>query len=61
MPFLFTVLAHHSEPGDPDLMSWLIDTIKHLIGGDSTLALLVLFLVIIAVPLAIVVAYKLFF
>ena len=61
MPFLFTILSHHSEPGDPELMSWLIDTVKHLVGGDSTLALLVLFLLILTVPVGIVAAYKLFF
>lgn len=61
MPFLFTILTHHSEPGDPDLMGWLIDTIKHMIGGDSTTALVVLFLVIISIPIGVVVAYKLFF
>jgi len=22
MPFLFMILSHHSEPGDPELMSW---------------------------------------
>lgn len=61
MPFLFTILSHHSEPGDPELMSWLIDTVKHLVGGDSTLALLVIFILILTVPLGIVAAYKLFF
>jgi hypothetical protein len=42
-------------------MSWVIDTVKHLVGGDSTLALLVLFLMILMVPFGIVAAYKLFF
>ena len=61
MPILFTILSHHSEPGDTELMSWLIDKVKHLVGGDSTLALLVLFLLILTIPLGILAAYKLFF
>jgi hypothetical protein len=61
MPFLFTILTHHSEPADPVLMGWLIDTIRHMIGGDSTTALVVIFLVIVSIPLGVVAAYKFFF
>ena len=38
MPAL-AVLAHHSEPSDPVLLRWLIDTFEEILGlGPATVA-----------------------
>ena len=53
------IAAHHSEPGDPELLAWIQHTIDDLVGLGPAAAAGVLGLVIVAIPLAVLVAFLL--
>lgn len=53
------IAGHHSEPGDPELLAWIQHTIDDLVGLGPAAAASVLGLVIVAIPLAVLVAFLL--
>ena len=53
------IAGHHSEPGDPELLAWIQHTIDDLVGLGPAAAAGVLGLVIVAIPLAVLVAFLL--
>ncbi len=53
------IAGHHSEPGDPELLAWIQHTIDDMVGLGPTAAATVLGLVIVAIPLAVLVAFLL--
>jgi hypothetical protein len=55
--FLLAGLAHHGEPGDPDLLVWIRDQIDAVVGLGATGMVIVLGAVIVAVPLAIMAVF----
>ena len=55
--FLLSGLAHHGEPGDPDLLVWIRDQIDAVLGLGATGMVIALGAVIVAVPLAIMVVF----
>ena len=50
---LLAGLAHHSEPGDPVLMSWIQDRIDALVGLEAGAIVILLGAVIVLIPLTI--------
>ena len=50
MPALF-VLAHHTEPADPELLRWLTHTIDSILGLGPLPVVLAIAIVIAAFPL----------
>lgn len=50
---LLAGLAHHSEPGDPVLLSWIQDQIDALVGLEAGTVVILLGAVILLIPLAI--------
>ena len=50
---LLAGLAHHSEPADPVLMSWIQDRIDAIVGLEAEAIVLLLGAVIVLVPLAV--------
>jgi hypothetical protein len=50
MPAL-SVLAHHTEPADPELLRWLIHTIDSILGLGPLPVVLAIAIVIAAFPL----------
>ena len=49
-----SVLAHHSEPGDPTLLEWIQDQIDGILGLGPDVIVIALGLLIVAIPAAIV-------
>ncbi len=54
---LLAGLAHHSEPGDPELMAWIKDRIDALVGLEAEAIVIVLGAIIVTIPLAIMALY----
>jgi 4-amino-4-deoxy-L-arabinose transferase-like glycosyltransferase len=54
---VLTILAHHSEPGDPVLLEWIRHQIDAILGLGPGAIVLALGLVIIAIPLAILAVF----
>ena len=54
---LLSMLAHHSEPGDPVLLGWIKDQIDALLGLGPSAIVIALGLVIVAIPVSIAVFY----
>ena len=55
--FLLSGLAHHGEPGDPELLVWIRDQIDAVLGVGATGMVIALGAVIVALPLAIMVVF----
>ncbi len=55
--FLLAGLAHHGEPGDPDLLVWIRDQIDAVLGLGATGMVIALGAVIVTVPLAIMAVF----
>ena len=51
---LLSVLAHHSEAADPELIEWIKHQIDAIFGLGPATIVIVLGLVIVAMPLAVV-------
>ncbi len=54
---LLSVLAHHSEPGDPVLLEWIKHQIDSILGLGPAEIVIGLGAVIVAIPLAIVIVF----
>ena len=57
MGTLLSILAHHSEPADPELLEWIIHQIDALVGVGPVAMVVALGLVIVAIPVAIMAVY----
>lgn len=57
MPLLLSVLGHHSEPGDPVLIDWMIHLFQSVINLGPLAIVIVLGVVIVAIPIAIMAAF----
>ena len=55
--FLESIRAHHGEPGDPDLLKWVMDLIDSVVGVGPVVIVVVLGLVILAIPVGIMVMF----
>jgi len=55
---LLSILAHHSEPGDPVLMAWIKHQLDAVVGLEPWAVVIALGLVIVAIPVAIMALYK---
>ena len=54
MPAL-SVLAHHSEPSDPELLRWIIDTIDSILGWGPATFVVPIAVLLLVFPAAIAV------
>ena len=54
---LLSVLAHHSEPGDPVLLEWIKHQIDSILGLGPATIVIGLGAVIVAIPLAIMIVF----
>lgn len=54
-----SVAAHHGEPGDPDLLEWIMHRVDALVGLDAGLVVVILIAVIILIPLGVLGMYAL--
>jgi hypothetical protein len=52
-------LAHHSEPGDPDLLEWIRHQIDTMLGLGPLYIVVLLGIVVLAIPLGITVLFLL--
>ena len=50
-------LAHHAEPGNPVLLSWLRDQIDAVVGLDPVTIVMLLAVVIVLMPVGIMVLF----
>ena len=57
MPLLLSVLGHHSEPGDPVLMDWLLHLLHSVVNLGPLAIVIVLGIVIVAIPVVIMAAF----
>ena len=57
IPPLLSVLAHHSEPGDPVLIDWLMHLFQSVVALGPLAVVIVLGVVIVAIPVCIMVAF----
>ena len=60
MGILLSGILHHSEPADPDLINWLLDSFENLIGLSSNVLLWIIFVFIVLVPIFIFLFYRIF-
>jgi hypothetical protein len=49
---LLSVLTHHSEPTDPVLLRWLVDTMDAVLGLPPVVVVALIAVVVLAIPLA---------
>ena len=57
MPLLMSILGHHSEPGDPVLIDWLLHLFQSVISLGPLAVVIVLGVVIVAIPVLIMAAF----
>lgn len=50
---VLSLLAHHGEPADPDLVRWLLDRLDHLLGAGPMVLALALGALIVLMPAAV--------
>lgn len=58
LPFL-SVLAHHGEAADPDLMEWIMHRVDSLVGLGPAAAVIILAGVIVLIPVGVLGLYAL--
>lgn len=56
MPLL-SIAAHHSEPGDPVLIDWIIHIIQSITGLGSLPLLIIIGLIVVAIPVGILAVF----
>ncbi len=54
---LLTILAHHSEGADPDLLEWIKERIDAIVGLEPLPIVIILGLVTVSIPALILVGY----
>ena len=52
MVLALTLLAHHSEPTDPRLLRWVIDTFESLFGLGPAIVIIPVIVFVTAFPVA---------
>ena len=57
MPLLLSVLGHHSEPGDPVLIDWLLHLFHSVVNLGPLAIVIMLGIVIVAIPVVIMAAF----
>ncbi len=57
MPPLLSVAAHHSEPGDPRLLAWLMHLLDSFIGLGPLTIVIVLGLIVVSIPIGIIAVF----
>ena len=57
MPLLLSVLGHHSEPGDPVLIDWLLHLFHSVVNLGPLAIVILLGIVIVAIPVVIMAAF----
>ena len=57
MSLLLSILGHHSEPGDPVLIDWLIHLFQSVVALGPLAIVIVLGVVIVAIPVLIMAAF----
>lgn len=57
MPLLLSVLGHHSEPGDPVLIDWMLHLFHSVVSLGPMAIVIVLGVVIVAIPILIMAAF----
>ncbi len=57
MPLLLSTLGHHSEPGDPVLIDWLLHLFQSLVALGPLAIVIVLGAFIVAIPVVIMAAF----
>ena len=57
MPLLLSVLGHHSEPGDPVLLDWMLHLFHSVVSLGPMAIVIVLGVVIVAIPILIMAAF----
>ena len=57
MPLLLSVLGHHSEPGDPVLLDWMLHLFHSVVALGPMAIVIVLGIVIVAIPILIMAAF----
>ena len=60
MGILLTGFLHHSEPANPDLINWLLDSFENLVDLSPNVLLAVIFVFIVLIPILILLFYKFF-
>ena len=60
MGIFLSGFLHDSEPADPDLINWLLDSFENSVGLSSNVLLLGLLIFIVLIPVFILVLYKSF-
>ncbi len=56
---LLSILAHHSEPGDAELLEWIKHQIDSMTGLGGLSIVIALGLLVVAIPVTILVAFRL--
>ena len=57
MPLLLNVLAHHSEPGDPVLIDWMLHLFYSVVNLGPLAIVILIGVVIVAIPILIMAAF----
>ena len=57
MTLLLSILAHHSEPGDPMLIDWMLHLFHSVVSLGPLAIVIVLGVVIVAIPITIMAAF----
>jgi hypothetical protein len=57
MPQLLSILGHHSEPGDPVLIDWMLHLFQSVVALGPLAIVIVLGTVIVAIPVVIMAAF----
>ena len=57
MPLLLSVLGHHSEPGDPVLIDWMLHLFYGAVNLGPLAIVIVLGVIIVSIPVAILAAF----
>jgi hypothetical protein len=58
--FILISILHHSDPADPDLLEWILHTLRLLFGEDPRLLGGVIFAIIVSIPVGILIVNRLF-
>ncbi len=54
---LWSIVAHHSEAADPDLLEWIKSRLDHLLRLDAWAVVAMLGLILLLIPISVVTLY----